>query len=378
MVSLVHESKGTRSETLTDSAGRYFFSRLAPGAYELTAQMEGFRTERRRGMTLSVGQQAVLNVTLEVGEVATEAVVTASANLVDTQTTALSAVMEPKAIRELPLNGRDFAQLALLEPGVAPSRRTSDSGGPGTKLVINGNHPSQVSFVLDGSDINDANNNTPGSAAGVLLGVDTLEEFRVLTNSYSAAYGRSAGGVISAVTKSGTNQLHGSVFEFVRNSAFDAKNFFDGAKIPPFRRNQFGVAVDGPIVRNRTFFLASLRRARASASASPAAPSCRTHARSKHPSGDAVVTAVPGSRSRCPTTAASVTAPASTSPPRRRPPTRTSSPAASIIASPTTRRCSCAITFDNATVGDSRRDPAGAGRQQSRATTTSPPKSRRS
>jgi hypothetical protein len=125
--------------------------------------------------------------------------------------------------------------------------------------VINGNRPSQVSFVLDGSDINDANNNTPGSAAGVLLGVDTLEEFRVNTNSYSAAYGRSAGGVISAVTRSGTNQLHGSLFEFVRNSSFDAKNFFDSptAPIPAFRRNQFGVEVDGPLLRNKTFFLGS-------------------------------------------------------------------------------------------------------------------------
>jgi hypothetical protein len=125
--------------------------------------------------------------------------------------------------------------------------------------VINGNRPSQVSFLLDGSDINDANNNTPGSAAGVMLGIDTLEEFRVNTNSYSAAYGRSAGGIISAVTKSGTNQLHGSLFEFVRNSAFDAKNFFDSstAPIPPFRRNQFGVEVDGPIIRNKTFFLGS-------------------------------------------------------------------------------------------------------------------------
>ena len=258
-LSLANAATGVKRSAFTDGQGSYRFLRLPPGSYELTAFTDGFRTERRPGIVLTVGQQATLNLTLSVGTVATEAVVTAAAAQIDLQSAALSDVIDPKAIRELPLNGRDFAQLALLEPGVAPSRRSSDSGGPGTKLVINGNRPSQVSFVLDGSDINDANNNTPGSAAGVLLGVDTLEEFRVNTNSYSAAYGRSGGGVISAVTKAGTNLLHGSLFEFVRNSSFDARNFFDSpsARIPPFRRNQFGVEVDGPIVRNRTFFLAS-------------------------------------------------------------------------------------------------------------------------
>jgi hypothetical protein len=258
-ITLVNPATGANRQALTDAQGAYRFLRLTPGAYELSAAPQGFRPERRTGITLSVGQQAVLNLNFEVATVATEAVVSAGAVLIDLQNTALSDVMDPKAIRELPLNGRDFAQLALLEPGVTPSRRTGDSGGPGTKLVINGNRPSQVSFVLDGSDINDANNNTPGSAAGVLLGVDTLEEFRVNTNAYSAAYGRSAGGVISAVTKSGTNQLHGSLFDFVRNSAFDAKNFFDAASspIPAFRRNQFGAEVDGPIIKNKTFFLAS-------------------------------------------------------------------------------------------------------------------------
>ena len=163
-------------------------------------------------------------------------------------------------IRRLESGGvRATRESPSLQLGVSPSRRTSDSGGPGTKLVINGTKPSQVSFLLDGSDINDANNNTPGSAAGVMLGVDTLEEFRVLTNGYSAVYGRSAGGVVSAVTRSGTNEFHGSVFEFHRNSALDAKNYFDAkdAPIPQFGRNQYGATIAGPIVRNRTFFLGS-------------------------------------------------------------------------------------------------------------------------
>lgn len=255
-VTLTSPMTGMKRSTHTDGQGGYRFLRVPPGAYDLTASIEGFRIDRRRGIILTVGQQATLNLTLAVGSISSEAVVTAG-NLVDMQSAALSEAMDPKTIRDLPLNGRDFAQLALLEAGVAPSRRSPDSGGPGTKLVINGNRPSQVSFLLDGSDINDANNNTPGSAAGVMLGIDTLEEFRVNTNSYSAAYGRSAGGIISAVTKSGTNRLHGSLFEFARNSTFDAKNFFDSsaAPIPPFRRNQFGVEVDGPVISNKTFFL---------------------------------------------------------------------------------------------------------------------------
>lgn len=258
-LTVTHLGTGAIRSTESDAQGGYRLLRLPPGKYELTTSAGGFRTEKREELVLTVGQQATLNLTLALATVAAETTVTTGASLVDLQNAALSDVIDPKAIRELPLNGRDFAQLALLEPGVAPSRRSSDSGGPGTKLVINGNRPSQVSFLLDGSDINDANNNTPGSAAGVLLGVDTLEEFRVNTNSYSAAYGRSAGGVISAVTKSGTNQFRGSLFEFVRNSSFDAKNFFDAASapIPAFRRNQFGVEADGPIIRNRTFFLGS-------------------------------------------------------------------------------------------------------------------------
>ncbi|MFN7938672.1 MAG: TonB-dependent receptor [Bryobacteraceae bacterium] len=258
-VTATEETTQARRVLHSDEQGRYFIPHLAPGSYQISVRKEGFRTETRRNVALSVGRQASLNLTLTVGAVSTETVVTAEADLVDTKATGLSSLMDTHSIRELPLNGRDFAQLALLEPGVSPSRRTSDSGGPGTKLVLGGNRPSQVSFLLDGADINDANNNTPGSSAGVLLGVDTLREFRVLTNGYSAAYGRSGGGVISAVTKSGTNNLHGVMFEFVRNSAFDARNFFDSASapIPAFRRNQFGATLDGPIRRDKTFFLGS-------------------------------------------------------------------------------------------------------------------------
>jgi Carboxypeptidase regulatory-like domain/TonB dependent receptor-like, beta-barrel len=254
-----NQQTGARRTVHSSDVGRYHILQLAPGPYRIAARLEGFETGIREGVVVTVGREAGLNLTLKVGAITQETVVVADAAQVETISGALSALMDNRSIRELPLNGRDLAQLALLEPGVTPSRRSSDSGGPGAKLVVSGNRPSQVSFVLDGSDINDANNNTPGSAAGVLLGVDTLQEFRVLTNSYNAAFGRSAGGVISAATRSGTNAWHGSLFEFVRNSSFDAKNFFDAPNqpIPPFKRNQFGAIFEGPIHRDKTFFLIS-------------------------------------------------------------------------------------------------------------------------
>jgi Carboxypeptidase regulatory-like domain/TonB dependent receptor len=250
---------GLTRETHTSSAGLYTFTQLPLGVYTVTASQTGFQTEIREGIELTVGQRARLDFNLSVGALSSETVVTSGVSQVETQSAALSSVMDKDSIRELPLNGRDIVQLALLKPGVAPSRRTSDSAGSGVQLSVGGRRPNQISFVLDQTDINDGNNNTPGSVSGVLLGVDTLQEFRVLTNGYSAEYGRSAGGVISAVTRAGDNQWHGSVFEFVRNSAFDAKNFFDPAdqKIPHFARNQFGGVFSGPIARNRTFFLAS-------------------------------------------------------------------------------------------------------------------------
>jgi len=151
-----------------------------------------------------------------------------------------------------------MAQLILLQPGVVNSRGSVQSAntGRGTRFSVSGARPSQNLFRLDGTTINDALNNTPGSAQGLLIGVETVQEFRVLTSNYSAEYGRVAGGVFLAVTKSGTNELHGSLFEFLRNDVLDARNFFDGEK-PPFRRNQFGLTFGGPLAKNRTFFFGS-------------------------------------------------------------------------------------------------------------------------
>ena len=258
-VVLTQEATGVQRATRTNDVGAYYFLQLAPGPYRLAAVLGGFQAAVRSGIRLMAGHEASIDLQLVVAGMAQQTVVSVEALTVDVKSTALSGAIDNHSIRELPLNGRDLAQLAMLEPGVSPSRRTSDSGGAGTKLVAGGSRPSQVSFVLDGADINDANNNTPGSVAGVLLGVDTLQEFRVYTNAYSAELGRSGGAVISAITRSGTNTPHGSFFEFLRNSRFDARNFFDplDRPIPAFQRNQFGAELEGPIIRNRTFFLVS-------------------------------------------------------------------------------------------------------------------------
>ncbi|MBZ5628973.1 MAG: TonB-dependent receptor [Acidobacteriia bacterium] len=260
-VQLTIQQENTSAERIvhSDPRGRYVVQQLVPGPYRISARHEGFQTEIREGIVVTVGQETVANIRLKLGAIASEIAVRADTEMVDTRTAAVSGLMNNQFIRDLPLNGRDLHQLALLEPGIVMTRRGADSGSAATKLVANGSRPSQNSFLLDGSDINDATNTSPGSVAGGMLGVDTLQEFRVFTNAYSAAYGRSAGGVISAVTKSGTNRFRGSAFEFIRNSTLDAKNYFDSASapIPPFKRNQFGVEVDGPILRDKTFFMAS-------------------------------------------------------------------------------------------------------------------------
>jgi hypothetical protein len=177
---------------------------------------------------------------------------------IDLTTGAVSGLVGEQEIRDLPLNGRSFQQLALLQPGVQAAAAAGNDvvGGRTPKISINGARPEQNNFLLDGTDINNVYNKTPGSAAGVLLGVEAVLEFQVLTNAYSAEFGRSAGGVINAVTRSGTNALRGSAFAFHRNSALDARNFFDPADKPKpdFTRHQFGGVAGGPLRRDRTFF----------------------------------------------------------------------------------------------------------------------------
>jgi hypothetical protein len=252
---------GASWERTADPAGRYQVSLLQPGEYEVHFQMDGFRPVARRGVRLTVGLEAVVDATLELGQRTEELIVEADASRVNLVSGAVSGLVGEQEIRDLPLNGRSFQQLALLQPGVQAALAAGNDvvGGRTPKISINGARPEQNNFLLDGTDINNVYNKTPGSAAGVLLGVEAVLEFQVLTNAYSAEFGRSAGGVINAVTRSGRNDFHGSAFEFHRNSALDAKNFFDPASQPKpeFTRNQFGAVLGGPLQRDKTFFFAA-------------------------------------------------------------------------------------------------------------------------
>src|SRR5437867_8042883 len=261
-VTITHLETGIVRSVTTDEQGRYRATGLSLGNYEVKAELSGFRTEVRKGIQLTVAAEVVVNLSLSVGTVSEQVQVTGEAPLVEITNATLSGLVDDKKIRDLPLNGRSFEQLAFLQPGVTPyfrGRRETDQG-EGVKMSVSGSRVDSNSFLLDGTNINDQSNNTPGSASGNLLGVEMLREFRVLTSAYSAEYGRYSGGIITAVSKSGGNELHGNVYEFHRNDNLDARNFFDikskpdDPRLPEFKRNQFGATIGGPIVRDRTFF----------------------------------------------------------------------------------------------------------------------------
>src|SRR6202521_3754370 len=256
----------TRTST-TSAAGFYSAPNLLPGTYEIRASAQGFSTEVQSGVTLSVGEQQVLNFTLQVGQMTQTVEVTTEAPNVQLASSSISAVVNSTTVQELPLNGRSWTDLANLQPGVAAIETQAsfasgaDRGtrGFGAQISISGARPQQNNYRLDGISVNDYSNGAPGSVLGGNLGVDAIQEFSVLTSNYSAEYGKTSGGVVNAITRSGTNQFHGSVYEFLRNSALDARNFFEDPAAPKasFKRNQFGGAIGGPIIKNRTFFFAA-------------------------------------------------------------------------------------------------------------------------
>jgi outer membrane receptor protein involved in Fe transport len=252
---------GASYEQTSDASGRYQVLALPPGEYEVSVSITGFRAVAHRGIRLTVGQTAVVDSVLEIGTVSEQVEVRADATSVNLATGAVSGLVGEREIRDLPLNGRSFQQLALLQPGVQAALAAGNDvvGGRTPKISINGTRPEMNSFLLDGTDINNVYNKTPGSAAGVLLGVEAVLEFQVLTNAYSAEFGRSSGGVFNAVTRAGSNRYSGSIFEFHRNSALDARNFFDPPSLPKpdFTRHQFGGVLGGPMQSDRTFFFAA-------------------------------------------------------------------------------------------------------------------------
>jgi hypothetical protein len=266
-VSIKNTATGVVTIGTTNAAGLYTVPNLLPGPYEVTTSAMGFRAEAHSGITLTVGEQQVLNVKLSVGQATQTISVTSAAPDIQLSTSSLSAEVDSTTVRELPLNGRDWTTLAALQPGVSsllieapPATSSSRSArGLGAQVAVSGTRPQENNYRLDGISIVDYTGGAPGSTVGVALGVDAIAEFSVLTANQSAEYGRTAGGVVNAITKSGEDQFHGDAYEFLRNSFLDAANYFDDAANiakPEFRRNQFGASAGGRIQKNKTFFFA--------------------------------------------------------------------------------------------------------------------------
>lgn len=266
-IAIKNIATGVERRFTTNTDGFYTAPNLLPGNYEITVTAEGFNTETKTGINMTVGAQRTFDLVMQIGEVSHKILVTTEAPIVALSSSDISATVNATTVRELPLNGRSWTDLATLQPGVnaiktQPAFETgADRGnrGFGQQLTISGARPQQNNYRLDGVSLNDYANGGPGSVLGGNLGVDAIQEFSVLTSNYSAEYGKTSGGVVNAITRSGTNVLHGDVYEFLRNSQLDAANFFENAGgVPraPFKRNQFGGAIGGPIIKNRTFFFA--------------------------------------------------------------------------------------------------------------------------
>jgi hypothetical protein len=248
------------TKTESNDQGYYIVTSLKPGNYSITAEKAGFSKTVRSGITLQVAQVTRADLALRVGDVTNTVEVVEAATLLETQTSSRGSVIDQRKIVELPLNGRDYNQLALLSPGVLPGTPRLASVNFKGVLNVNGNRTFNNVFLLDGVDNISYSNSFRGENVQLVQpSIEALQEFKIQTNAYSAEFGRSSGAVVNATIKSGTNALHGSVYEFLRNEVLDANNFFSnalGAPKPRRARNQFGAAVGGPIVKNKTFWFA--------------------------------------------------------------------------------------------------------------------------
>src|SRR6202165_6059145 len=290
-VSITNVATGINRSVTTNDDGYYIAPNLLPASYELTFSGPGFKTEVRSGIELTVAARVSINMTMQVGGSQETVQVQTEAPDVQLATSDISAVVNATTVRELPLNGRSWTDLATLQPGVNRIETQPDfsagtdrgNRGFGQQLTISGARPQQNNYRLDGISLNDYANGAPGSVLGGSLGVDAIQEFSVLTSNYSAEYGKTSGGVVNAITRSGTNGFHGSGYEFLRNSALDAKNFFEQDPTLPkasFKKNQFGGALGGPIIKNRTFFFADyegVRQSKGIATKLSAVPSPEFH-----------------------------------------------------------------------------------------------------
>jgi hypothetical protein len=249
---------GIARVSTTDASGSFIFLSLPLGPHEVKVEKTGFKAADRTGVNLEVGQQAVLSLQLEVGDIAQTITVSEDAPVVNTTPNSISGMVGERSVKELPLNGRSFDNLISLNPGAinyTSMKSVNTTTSDGNSFSVAGRRPQDNLFLLNGIEYTGTSQLavTPGGVSGYLLGIDAVREFNLLTDTYSAEYGKRAGGQVVIVTQSGTNALHGSLFEFLRNSALDAPGIFDQGTVPPFRRNQFGAALGGPLMKDRLF-----------------------------------------------------------------------------------------------------------------------------
>jgi len=250
---------GTKTNVRTGPTGSYVATPLKIGEYAITVEVTGFKTQTRKNIVLQVQDRLRVDFDLQVGEITDQVVVEDVPPALQTETSSLGDVITSNQVTSLPLNGRDYTQLAVLTAGVSRTD-LGDNGNNGGSFAANGTRATLNNFLLDGID-----NNSNDNGRNVLqTSVDAIAEFKVQTNSYSAEFGRSGGAVINATIKSGSNNFHGTLFEFIRNSALDARNFFADASTPKplYQLNQFGGTLGGPIIKNKTFFFADYQGSR--------------------------------------------------------------------------------------------------------------------
>src|ERR1700688_586425 len=255
-VTVVNEGTNVSRDATTNSGGDYDFVEVPVGTYRLEFDLSGFKKNIRRDITLDINQVLTLNMTMRVGAAQEVVDVTSEAPLVETTSTQLGAVVNDRAVSQLPLNSRDAYQFLQLQPGVMSTVGSSNTivygQGQAGAVSVNGGRGRANNFSVNGGDANDQFVNLPT----VQPSPDSIQEFRVLTNTFDAEYGRTSGSVVNVVTKSGTNSIHGNVYEFFRNKVLNAQGYLNAEK-PDFKQNQFGGTFGGPIKKDRTFFFAS-------------------------------------------------------------------------------------------------------------------------
>ncbi len=253
-VTFTNIDTGQPRSTETDSAGSYRLPALNAGNYQARVTKDGFGATVLPGITLTVSQEATINVTLKVGAVNQEVTVAGSVQTVNTDSATLGGLVDEQRVADLPLNGRNFVQLTTQEIGVVQnSSYTFSAGFTGTMINANGASIRSNNWLLDGAPTQNFYGANNSSISGTTLGVEGIQEFRILTSGISAEYGGTMGAQVVIVSKSGGNNVHGSAFDYLRNSDLDARNFFDPHVIPPFERNNFGGSLGGPIKKNKTF-----------------------------------------------------------------------------------------------------------------------------